>query len=90
MVRSFLKEQPGQNEACIARSGLITSRATALRAVWGPLVSWTNVVLNITVEEVSAAMIDGVLNGFEAETLQSEDLKRIGKRALETSGHEQY
>jgi hypothetical protein len=52
------------------------------------LVSWTNVVFNITVEEISAAMLDGVLNGFEAETLQSEDLKRIGKRALEENIHE--
>jgi hypothetical protein len=83
MVREFLKQESAQNEVCIARSGLVTSRVNVARTIWGSLLSWTNILPNITIEEVSAAMLHGVNNGFEAEALRNEDLKRIGRRALQ-------
>lgn len=42
-----------------------------------------NLVPAITLPEVAAAMLQGVVHGFEAEALQCADLRRIGRAALE-------
>ena len=39
-------------------------------------------VPNLTVEEISAAMLDEIINGFQKETLENDDLVRIGRQAL--------
>jgi len=39
-------------------------------------------VSNISVEELAAALLQQVQDGFEKEPLVNEDLKRIGKRVL--------
>ncbi|KAJ6532057.1 hypothetical protein B0H19DRAFT_1189836 [Mycena capillaripes] len=68
-------------EACTAKPGLITRSlgswafASAVKLVMG--------VPNLTVTEVSAAMLHQVMNGFEKEPLQNDDLARIGRQALE-------
>jgi len=38
---------------------------------------------SLSVVEMSAAMLDQVLNGFEKDPLTNEDLVRIGRRALD-------
>jgi hypothetical protein len=40
---------------------------------------------SVTVTEISATMLDQVVNGFEKEPLMNEDLVRIGQRVLSTS-----
>lgn len=85
MIRAFLRKQPGQNETYVVRCGMITSHATVFRSVWGSMLSWSNYMPNIAVEEVSAAMIHGTIHGFQAETITNDDLKEVGQRALHRS-----
>lgn len=83
MVKKFLDEQPGENHTCVARSGLVTSNVTAARSVWGFLLRSTNLMPNLSVQEVSAALLYGVIHGFEGNSMEHEDLVRIGKKALQ-------
>ncbi|KAJ7364349.1 hypothetical protein DFH08DRAFT_680978 [Mycena albidolilacea] len=67
--------------ACVAKPGLITSSigssilAVALKLVMG--------VPSVSVEEISAAMLRQVVEGFEKEPLECKDLVRIGRKALD-------
>ncbi|KAJ6512996.1 putative nucleoside-diphosphate-sugar epimerase [Mycena sanguinolenta] len=81
-VLAFAAEHSSKGfEACVVKPGLITqdaasiARAEQLRATMG--------VPSVTVEEVSAAMLQQVLGGIEKEPLMNEDLVRIGRKALE-------
>lgn len=38
---------------------------------------------NLSVVEISAAMLDQVVNGFEKDTMRTVDLTRLGRRAIE-------
>jgi hypothetical protein len=40
---------------------------------------------SVSVTECSAAMLDQVVNGFDKEPLENEDLVSIGRRALSAS-----
>lgn len=67
--------------ACVAKPGLITSSigssilAVGLKLVMG--------VPSVSVEEISAAMLRQVVEGFEKEPLECKDLVRIGRKALD-------
>lgn len=43
-------------------------------------------VPQVGVTECAAAMLDAVLNGFEKEPLDNDDLNRLGRKALEAEG----
>jgi hypothetical protein len=47
------------------------------------VLKWTGVVTNVSVTEVAAAMLDQIINGYEKEPLQNDDLVRIGRKVLE-------
>ncbi|KAF7374665.1 Succinate-semialdehyde dehydrogenase [Mycena sanguinolenta] len=81
-VLAFAAEHSSEGfEACVAKPGLITqdaasiARAEELKKTMG--------VPSVTVEEVSAAMLQQVLCGIEKEPLMNEDLVRIGRKTLE-------
>lgn len=62
---------------------MITSNASIWRTAWGTLLRGTNAVQHVGRDEVAAAMIDQVLNGFEKPALTNADLKRIGGEILQ-------
>ncbi|GAW20838.1 hypothetical protein ANO14919_103500 [Xylariales sp. No.14919] len=78
-VLASAQESNGAVEACIAKPGLIESPHKTVapdRAVNVP---------RINLSDLSAALLDQVVNGFEKDTLQNEDLIRIG-RSLAAQG----
>lgn len=46
------------------------------------VLKWTGMVDNIALPEIAAAMLQQVIEGFEKEPLENEDLMRIGRHAL--------
>lgn len=59
---------------CATRPGIIQSPDRPRREIPG--------VPSIELEEVVAAQLDQILNGFESDTLKNDDLVRIGRKAL--------
>lgn len=62
---------------------MINSDKTVTRQVIGTFLRVTGALPSLRVEEISAAMLQQVANGFEKEPLDNADLTRIGKAALE-------
>ena len=69
--------------AAVVKPGLITSHVSIGRSVWGTALRITNLATNVTVQEVAAVMLRQVVDGFDQETLENDDLRRIGRAALE-------
>lgn len=86
MVRKLPKECQGI-EVCIARPGVITSSNTWARAAIASVFNATNfftrAIPNVTLEEVSSAVLNQVLGGFEKEVLCNADLVRLGQASRE-------
>lgn len=76
------QEPKGSVEACVAKPAMVTGHSTLVRSVWGTAMRWTGVIPNVSVEELAAAMIEQVKDGFEKEPLMNDDLKRIGQEIL--------
>ncbi|KAJ5677174.1 uncharacterized protein N7477_002807 [Penicillium maclennaniae] len=86
MVRKLPEEYQGI-EVCVARPGMITSSNTWARAAMASAFSATNfftrAIPNVTLEEVSSAVLNQIVNGFEKEVLSNADLVRLGQAAYE-------
>lgn len=80
-VLAFAKEH--DFEAAAAKPGLISSKETIAGAALGAFLRVTGVFPSLKVEEIAAAMLHQVLNGFEKEPLENADLQRIGTAALQ-------
>jgi hypothetical protein len=79
---AFAASHPGEIEATVAKPGLILEPGN-----WGHwLRSWLLWLVaslpSIGNVEISAAMLDQVLNGFEKDPLVNDDLVRIGRKVL--------
>lgn len=89
MVRK-LPEEYKDIEVCVARPGLVISSATWARAAMASMFSavnfFTRAIPNVAVDELSTAVLDQVIAGFEKETLSNADLVRLGQAALEAKG----
>lgn len=73
-ILAFADESNGLVESCITKSGFINAPGKVMPNVPGlPLVE---------LQDIAAAMLDQVVNGFEKDTLSNDDLVRIGKKAL--------
>ncbi|KAL2039747.1 hypothetical protein N7G274_007606 [Stereocaulon virgatum] len=79
-VLGFAMEHNGAVEACVSKPGLITAPGQLLKTIIATVLK--PFVPSVGVKEISAAMLHQVLNGFEKETLQNDDLVRIGRQAL--------
>jgi len=79
----FAAEHKGEIEATVAKAGFITGKEGIAMSVLGSALRATNLLPSISVQEVAAAMIDQVVNGFEKDPLLNEDLRRIGAKALQ-------
>jgi hypothetical protein len=83
MLRRIAQQHAdGKVQVCVARSSLVTSNATYFRAAWGSAVRTLNPIANISRDELAAAMIDQVVNGFDQLVLTNADLKRRGREIL--------
>lgn len=86
MIRKLPGEYEGV-EVCIARPGVITSSTTWIKATVASAFSATNfftrAFANITLQEVSSAVLNQVVDGFEKGTLSNADLVRLGQAASE-------
>jgi hypothetical protein len=81
-VLSYAAEQGGSVEACVAKPSLVTSSNTLLRSIVGAAARVTGIMPTIGIEELAAAMLQQIRDGFEKEPLMNDDLKRIGQEAL--------
>ncbi|KAJ4419127.1 hypothetical protein N0V82_005140 [Gnomoniopsis sp. IMI 355080] len=72
-ILEFAKQSNSTVEACIVKPGMVHGPGREKTAPGIP---------NIKVEEVAAAILDQVIDGFEKDTLTNDDLIRIGQAAL--------
>ena len=88
MLKSVAKLQTAISspfQACAAKPGIITKPGDFFGSAFATVMKFAGIVPNLPVAEVAAAMLDQVINGFEKEPLQHDDLARIGKRVLSTA-----
>lgn len=78
-VLELAAEDNAQIEACIAKPGPITSQGDYFKLALATITNFVGIVPNVAVTEIAAALLDQVINGFEKDTVQNEDLVRIGK-----------
>ncbi|KAJ0120089.1 nucleoside-diphosphate-sugar epimerase [Diaporthe amygdali] len=73
-ILEFAEQSKGAVQSCITKSGFIKGPGKVVPEVPGlPLVE---------LQDITAAILDQVINGFEKDTLSNDDLVRIGQKAL--------
>ncbi|KAK6825448.1 hypothetical protein PG987_012942 [Apiospora arundinis] len=77
MVLDYAKQHPGEIEACVAKPGLITN-GTWKDTLMSAGLKVTGLAGSVRLSQVAAAMLRQVVNGFEKEPLQNDDLVRLG------------
>ena len=82
---AFAAEHKDAMEACVAKPGLITAPGQYLKTIGATMLNLVGVFPKIDVSEVSAAMLQQVISGWEKEPLENADLVRIGRQALNDS-----
>jgi hypothetical protein len=70
----------------VAKPGFITMPGNFKHAVLATALKWTGIVPKVALNEISFAMLDQVVNGFEKEPLLNEDLVRLGTEAIAKAG----
>ncbi|KIW66093.1 hypothetical protein PV04_08297 [Phialophora macrospora] len=81
-ILAFAASHPGQVEVTVAKPGLILEPGNVLHWLRSWLLWFVASLPAISVVDISAAMLDQVVNGFEKDPLMNEDLVRIGQKAL--------
>ena len=76
---AFSAEHNDAVEACVSKPGLIITPGQILKTV---AAKYVISLPNVDVTKISAAMLYQVINGFEKEPLENDDLVRIGRQAL--------
>lgn len=74
-------------EVCIAQPGVVTNSTTwsraALAFLFGIINVLTRAIPNVSRRELSAAVLNQAVHGFNKETLSNADLVRLGQEVLE-------
>ncbi|OAP56501.1 hypothetical protein AYL99_09680 [Fonsecaea erecta] len=81
-ILAFASSHPGEMEVTVVKPGLITQPGSILNWLKATLLWFVASWPCVSVVEVSAAMLDQVVNGFEKDPLQNQDLVRIAQRVL--------
>ena len=85
MVQEFGRDHK-EVEVQIVRPGMILSSITSWRALQASMIRAssyiTTAVVNIDRAELSAALLDQVMHGFEKEILSNADMVRIGSSVM--------
>ena len=79
---SFAASHPEQIDVSVAKPGLILQPGSVLHWLRATMLWWMASVPSVSVVEISAAMLEQVLDGFEKDPLMNDDLARIGQKAL--------
>ncbi|KAK0708872.1 hypothetical protein B0T21DRAFT_387583 [Apiosordaria backusii] len=79
LFHNFAQKSNGVLEVLIAKPGLIMGYGKIVPAVQKALMTAIGVP-KIAVQDISAALLDQVDNGFEQDTLMTEDLSRIAAK----------
>ncbi|ROV96504.1 hypothetical protein VMCG_07781 [Cytospora schulzeri] len=74
LVLEFAEQSNGKVEAQVAKSGIIATPDRVLPNIPG--------LPKIELTDIAAALLDQVVNGFEKDTLYSDDMTRIGQKVL--------
>lgn len=82
MVLRFGKESQGAVEVNIVKPGLIIEPGNTLKAMAAQVGAAISVLDSVGLQECAAAILDQTVNGFEKETIENADLRRIGKKVL--------
>ncbi|ORY57006.1 uncharacterized protein BCR38DRAFT_450559 [Pseudomassariella vexata] len=77
-ILQFAQQHKEHVEACIVKPGLIISPGDTLRQALGFVLKWTTLGA-VDISDFSAAMLSQATDGIEKDTLQNDDLARIGK-----------
>jgi hypothetical protein len=81
-VLAFAAEHKSDIEVAMARPGLITERWNISKLLFSFALKWAMGVPSIGLEQISTAMLDQVVYGFEKDTLTNEDLVRLAKESM--------
>ncbi|KAF7563554.1 hypothetical protein G7046_g565 [Stylonectria norvegica] len=81
-VLAYAAQHAEEVEVQIIKSGFITAPGYILKNVFASILKWTKGVGNVCIAEISAAMIDQALHGFQQEMLLNDDLVKVGQDAL--------
>ncbi|KAI0967750.1 hypothetical protein F4678DRAFT_474930 [Xylaria arbuscula] len=83
-ILTCARESNGTVEACVAKPGIIEDPSrTGILSKMVENVGRTIIGLpKVNVREISATLLDQTVDSFEKDTLQNEDLVRIGQRVL--------
>jgi hypothetical protein len=79
MVLDFAVKHKDKVEATVAKPGLISAPGKYLWNAWISIISVTMSVPSIDLRDISAAMLNQVVHGFEKDPLMNDDLVRIAK-----------
>jgi hypothetical protein len=81
-VLSMARESLSEVKVCIVKPGLITSHVTLTKSVWGTALRLVSTDC-VSLEEVSAAILQQAVHGITQETLENHELRIIGARTLQ-------
>ncbi|KAJ5752269.1 hypothetical protein N7520_009186 [Penicillium odoratum] len=89
MVLKFPNDYPGV-QVCIAQPGVVVNSTSFGRSVvasaFRVVNTFTRAIPNIHRQELSAAVLDLAVNGFDQETVKNNDLVRRGQTVLKQNG----
>ncbi|KAI0181764.1 putative nucleoside-diphosphate-sugar epimerase [Hypoxylon sp. FL1284] len=68
-------------EVTVAKPGLVVAPGDMLKSALGTVMKWTIGLPHITTVDLSAAMLDQVINGFDKEPLMPDDLRKLVSKA---------
>jgi hypothetical protein len=81
-VIAFAEEHKGEIEVTVVKPGFITAPWNIGKFIIATALSWMVSLPNISVGQISTAMLDQVVNGFEKDPLLPEDLVRIAGNTM--------
>ena len=70
----------------MAKPGLIIGPGQILKKMGATVLKYVMSVPSVGVAEIAAAMLHEIINGFQKEPLENDDLFRIGHQALAGNG----
>jgi len=81
-ILAFAASHPGQVDVTVAKPGLILQPGNAFHWVRSWLLWFVASLPSVGLNEISAAMLEQVVNGIEKDPLMNDDLVRIGQNIL--------
>ncbi|KAK7754646.1 hypothetical protein SLS62_003430 [Diatrype stigma] len=86
-ILEYARKSGGAVQACVAKPGIIEdpSKIGALEKVGRIVLRSIVGLFKVNVDIIAAALLNQAVNGFEKDTLQNEDLSRIGTVVCSTN-----